>query len=47
MMAGWNLSVTYLFHQSLSKYMPESEARYTFDNLTVIEGKLRFFFFQT
>lgn len=45
-MAGWNLSVTYLFHQSLSKYMPETETMCTFSHFTVMEGKLNFSLFK-
>lgn len=45
-MAGWNLSVTYLFHQSLSEYMPEIETMCALD-FTVVEGKLNLISFQT
>lgn len=45
-MAGWNLFVTYLFHQSLSKYMPEIETMCTLGDFIVMEGKLNFFLFK-
>lgn len=46
-MAGWNLSVTPLFHQSLSEYMPEIETMCALGAFTVEEGKLNLISFQT
>lgn len=45
-MAGWNLSITYLFHQSLSKYKPEIETMCTFGHFIVMEGKLNLLLFK-